>query len=133
MKPENRSVILTKLDRRSFLKLTGVAGGGLMLGLTVGCAPEEEEAAAPVVAPTSDDLFEPNAYISISSEGIVIYAQNPEIGQGVKTSLPMIVAEELDARWEDVTLDRPSPSRRCRQADAGCRCGRTLGGGHLRV
>jgi isoquinoline 1-oxidoreductase beta subunit len=104
MKPENRSVILTKLDRRSFLKLTGVAGGGLMLGLTVGCAPEEEEAAAPVVAPTSDDLFEPNAYISISSEGIVIYAQNPEIGQGVKTSLPMIVAEELDARWEDVTV-----------------------------
>lgn len=92
---------VSKLDRRTFLKLTGLAGGGLMLGVTVGCSPEEQ-AAAPTVA--GGQAFEPNAFVRIDADGIVIYAANPEIGQGVKTSLPMIVAEELDAAWADVTV-----------------------------
>ncbi len=93
---------ITRLDRRSFLRLTGLAGGGLMLGVSVGCSPEE--ANAPGSAPTSDGSFQPNAFVQISEAGIIIFAPVPEIGQGVKTSLPMIVAEELDAAWEDVTV-----------------------------
>jgi isoquinoline 1-oxidoreductase subunit beta len=95
----NRPV--TKLDRRAFLKLTGLAGGGLMLGVTVGCSREEQAAST---AAGSGDAFAPNAFVRIDADGIVIYAANPEVGQGVKTSLPMIVAEELDAAWADVTV-----------------------------
>jgi isoquinoline 1-oxidoreductase subunit beta len=106
MKPEdprNRKTLISKIDRRSFLRVTGIAGGGLMLGVTVGCSPEEQ-ADTSATATLPDVPFEPNAYVQISENGIVIFAPNPEVGQGVKTSLPMIVAEELDAAWDDVTV-----------------------------
>ena len=82
-----------RLDRRQFLKLTGVVGGGLMLASVAPKAYAQENA-----------TFQPNGYLKIDSEGIQIFAKNPEIGQGVKTSLPMIVAEELDASWSDVEV-----------------------------
>lgn len=84
---------VVKLDRRQFLKLTGVVGGGLMLASVAPKAQAQESA-----------TFQPNGYLKIDSEGIQIFAKNPEIGQGVKTSLPMIVAEELDASWSDVQV-----------------------------
>jgi isoquinoline 1-oxidoreductase beta subunit len=109
MKPDNpRSprTLIAKVDRRAFLKLTGLAGGGLMLGVTVGCSQEEqaEEQAATTTTAGAGEPFRPNAFVQISEDGIVIYAPNPEVGQGVKTALPMIVAEELDADWEEVTV-----------------------------
>ena len=85
-------VRIGKLDRRQFLKLTGLVGGGLMLSFTTPRAMANAGA------------LQPNGYIKIDAAGIVIYAKNPEIGQGVKTSLPMIVAEELDAAWADVQV-----------------------------
>ncbi|HEX7037298.1 MAG TPA: molybdopterin cofactor-binding domain-containing protein [Pseudomonadales bacterium] len=94
-----------KLDRRAFLKLTGMAGGGLILGVTVGCSgedPPDPQHSPPASGPAQ--AFQPNAFVQISQDGIVIYAPNPEVGQGVKTSLPMIVAEELDANWDEVTV-----------------------------
>ena len=81
-----------KLDRRQFLKLTGLVGGGLMLAFNTPRALGKAAA------------LQPNGYIKIDATGILLYAKNPEIGQGVKTSLPMIVAEELDAAWEDVEV-----------------------------
>lgn len=81
-----------KLDRRQFLKFTGLVGGGLMLSFTT-----------PRVLANAATL-QPNGYIKIDATGIVLYAKNPEIGQGVKTSLPMIVAEELDAAWDEVEV-----------------------------
>ncbi len=84
---------VVRLDRRQFLKLTGVVGGGLMLASVAPRAHAQESAS-----------FQPNGYLKIDSEGIQIFAKNPEIGQGVKTSLPMIVAEELDASWPDVEV-----------------------------
>jgi isoquinoline 1-oxidoreductase beta subunit len=85
------------LDRRSFLKVTGLAGAGLVLAFYVG-----NEAAAQT---GSSKTFAPNAFVSIASDGtITIMASNPEIGQGVKTSMPMIVAEELDADWAHVNV-----------------------------
>jgi isoquinoline 1-oxidoreductase beta subunit len=83
------------VSRRSFLKATGIAGGGLMLSFSV---PGFAEAAA--------DAGALSAYIRISPEGLVtIAAKNPEIGQGIKTSLPMIIAEELDVDWKDVRVE----------------------------
>jgi isoquinoline 1-oxidoreductase beta subunit len=86
----------TTLDRRSFFRITALAGGGFMLGTWNGEAAE-------AVAGT----FSPNAFVRITPQGLVtILSKTPEIGQGVKTSLPMIVAEELDVPWEKVTVEQ---------------------------
>ncbi len=92
----DRPLRIVKLDRRQFLKMTGAVGGGLMLSF----------GASKSMAVTTPGAFQPNGYVKIDESGIVLYAKNPEIGQGVKTSLPMIVAEELDAAWEDVTVEQ---------------------------
>ncbi len=89
------------VSRRSFLKTTGLASGGLLIGFNLFTACEQD------IKPIEDlallDYKDFNAYIKISSEGkVTIFAPNPEIGQGVKTSMPMLIAEELDVLWEDV-------------------------------
>lgn len=90
----DRCAGLAKVGRREFMQLTGLAGGGLMLAFTLRGAK------------AADGPLQPNGFLRIDEDGIVVYAKNPEIGQGVKTSLPMIVAEELDAAWEDVRVEQ---------------------------
>jgi isoquinoline 1-oxidoreductase subunit beta len=91
-----------KLSRRNFIKITGLAGGGLVLALQLG--PAVQKALAQSSAATT---FSANPYVQIKSDGsIVLFAKNPEVGQGVKTSLPMIVAEELDADWQKVEVQQ---------------------------
>ena len=87
------SLRIAKLGRRQFMKLTGLVGGGLMLAFSL-----------PRAAAAKGGPLQPNGYVRIDREGILLYAKNPEIGQGVKTSLPMILAEELDAAWRDVRV-----------------------------
>lgn len=88
-----------KVSRRSFLKVSALAGGGFMLvvnGLDAAKAGAVEET-----------LFQPNAFIRITPDGVVaIMAPNPEVGQGVKTSLPMLVAEELDVDWQKLVVEQ---------------------------
>jgi isoquinoline 1-oxidoreductase beta subunit len=97
MKPATES---PRIDRRHFIKVSALAGGGLLIGTYVHLG--ELDAAEPLGAAAD---FAPNAFISISSSGAVsLIAPNSEMGQGVKTSLPMIVAEELDVAWEQVTI-----------------------------
>jgi len=92
-----------KLDRRNFIKITGLAGGGLVLALSLGPAAKTALAQAKPAATT----FEANPYVQIKTDGtVVLFAKNPEVGQGVKTSLPMIVAEELDADWTKVRVEQ---------------------------
>lgn len=91
------------LNRRQFLQAGAVAGGGFLL--TSYFAPLARLEQLRNVSPAAD--FVPNAYIKITPDGVVtIVAKNPEIGQGVKTSLPMIIADELDADWESVRVDQ---------------------------
>ncbi|WP_298762609.1 molybdopterin cofactor-binding domain-containing protein [uncultured Polaribacter sp.] len=90
-------------SRRNFLKTSVLASGGMLIGFNflTACKPE---AKMPV---TIDNLNfnDFNAYIKISEEGYVtIFSPNPEIGQGVKTAMPMIIAEELDVAWKNVTV-----------------------------
>ena len=88
-----------QLSRRGFIKLTGVAGGGFVLALSLGPATEK----ALAQAGSGDATLNP--YVQIRADGkIVLFAKNPEVGQGVKTSLPLIVAEELDADWQQVEV-----------------------------
>lgn len=103
-----------KLDRRSFLKFTGLAGGGLLLGFSIG---------QPVEAATPDE-FAPNAFLRIAHDGsILIFNKGPEIGQGIKTAFPLIIAEELDARWSDVHVEQApvNPAVYGRQSAGGSR------------
>ena len=90
------------VNRRSFLKVSAVAGGGLMIALYADVTDvlAQGRAGGPPPAPLS-----PDAFITISPEGIVtITGKNPEIGQGIRTALPMIIAEELDVDWKDVRV-----------------------------
>jgi isoquinoline 1-oxidoreductase subunit beta len=104
-----------RLDRRSFLKLTGLAGGGLMLAFSYG-----GEARAAVA---KSDLS-PNAFVRIATNGkIYILSKGPEIGQGIKTAFPLIIAEELDAKWSDVFVEQApvNPAVFGRQSAGGSR------------
>lgn len=95
------TIVKTQVNRRSFLKASALAGGGLMIGFSWGCNPMEAERAAP------KEWFEMNAFLSIADNGqVTIMSPNPEIGQNVKTSMPMIIAEELDIAWEDVIVQQ---------------------------
>ena len=89
-----------RMDRRSFFKITGVAGGGLILASVLPMALAAAEDVDSLVV--SSEL---NAFIKVSSDGkITIYFANAEMGQGIKTALPMVVAEELGASWKDVEV-----------------------------
>src|SRR4051812_18166463 len=91
------------IDRRSFLKFTALAGGGLVLGYYLGSA--SSAFAAEIVKPVEGAEFKPNAFIRIAPDGVVtLVSKQPEIGQGIKTSLPMILAEELEVNWKDVVI-----------------------------
>ncbi|PLK26511.1 molybdopterin cofactor-binding domain-containing protein [Novosphingobium sp. TH158] len=83
------------LNRRAFLSVSALAGGGMALGLTM-------PGAMAATAPAGSAL---SVWVAIAADGKVeITSKNPEIGQGIKTSLPMMVAEELDCDWAQVSV-----------------------------
>ena len=90
------------LDRRSFLKITTASTGGLLIAFYAD--PIDTVFAQ---APPSSQKFVPTAFVHVSPDNLfTITAKNPEIGQGVKTSLPMLIAEELDVDWKDVRVEQ---------------------------
>jgi isoquinoline 1-oxidoreductase beta subunit len=93
----------THIDRRSFLRLAAFAGGGLVLGHYARAADGAQIASLDVEKPGG--VFIPNAFIRIAPDGsVTVFSARPEVGQGIKTSLPMVVAEELGADWRSVTV-----------------------------
>jgi isoquinoline 1-oxidoreductase beta subunit len=102
-------------SRRDFLRASAAVGGGLLLEFSL---PVASFAVAPGAAATL------NAYVRIAPDGLVtIISKNPEIGQGIKTMLPMLIAEELDADWANVRTEQaPSdPALYGRQFAGGSR------------
>ncbi len=82
-----------------------MAGGGMMVGFNwwAGCKPATSTATLQM----PDEWFDINAYVKIGKNGVVtIMSPNPEFGQNVKTSMPMIVAEELDVDWKTVIVEQ---------------------------
>jgi len=85
-------------SRRDFLKTSALAGGGLLLGFTLPGASRLVQAAG---------VFSPNAYIRIASDNqITVICGLSEMGQGVHTAIPMLVAEELDADWSKIKVQQ---------------------------
>ena len=101
-----------QLSRKDFLKVSALTGGSMLISF-------------PFFSNAADTMnttdFMPNAYITIHADGtIVLSAPNPEIGQGVKTSLPLVLAEELCVDWEKVKIElAPLDSRMGRQVAGG--------------
>ena len=93
----------TQVNRRQFLQVSALAGGGVLLATSF--EPLGRLDALAATTPAAD--FAPNAYIRLTPDGFVtIIAKNPEIGQGVKTMLPMLIAEELDVDWDKVRIEQ---------------------------
>src|SRR5581483_10364473 len=95
---ENQNAV----QRRSFLKISLLAGGGVMFGLAT-----ENEAKAQGRGGQQQAPPDPHNYIEVAPDGsVTIVAKNPEVGQGVKTMLPMLIAEELDVDWNKVKIEQ---------------------------
>jgi isoquinoline 1-oxidoreductase beta subunit len=102
------------IDRRAFLQVSALAGGGLLVGFRLGSAA------------TAGDAFAPNVFVRITPDGVVtLISKNPEVGQGIKTTFPMILAEELDVDWKGIRIE---------QADSDeAKYGRQVAGGSTAV
>ena len=91
------------MHRRSFLQVSALAGGGLLLGFHW----QQDLSAQAQGAPPPPPPLSPNAFIRIQPDGkVTIIAKNPEVGQGIRTSLPMVIADELDVDWSAVTYEQ---------------------------
>jgi isoquinoline 1-oxidoreductase beta subunit len=100
------------VNRRDFIRLSAVSSLGLVIGI-------------PKIGLTADAVTELHPLIRIGADGsITLYAQNPELGQGVKTALPMIIAEELDVDWNAIRVE---------QADWNPRLDNQFSGGSLSI
>jgi isoquinoline 1-oxidoreductase subunit beta len=112
--------VKTTINRRSFLKASVLAGGGMMLSFSwlAGCvqSPDGEVLEMP------EQWFEFNSFIKIGNNGVVnLMSPNPEFGSNVKTSMPMILADELDVEWKNVIVEQADfyPERFERQFTGG--------------
>ena len=98
------NIVKTSIGRRSFIKRSTMASGGVILTFNwlVSCDMTPSKIKA-----LPKEWFKINGFLKIAENGLItIMSPNPEIGQNVKTSMPMIVAEELDANWEDVIVEQ---------------------------
>jgi isoquinoline 1-oxidoreductase beta subunit len=87
-----------ELSRRAFFKVSAIAGGGMAIAATMPMAAK---------AMAQGAAAELNAFITIHPDNtITMIGKNPEIGQGIKTMLPMLIAEELDADWDLVSIQQ---------------------------
>ena len=100
------------LNRRSFLKLSAMAGTGLVLGFQI---PDTDAAPAVInlsrVARQTGE-FVPNAYLRIAPDGTVtMLVHRTEMGQGVNTAVPMMLAEELEVEWSNIRVEHAPADR----------------------
>ncbi|WP_394993563.1 molybdopterin cofactor-binding domain-containing protein [Emticicia sp.] len=99
------SIVKTSYNRRSFLKASALSTGGMLLSFSWLTGFKSDDKLETANLPK--EWFELNSYIKITDKGeITLFSPNPEFGQNVMTSLPMILAEELDVNWENVNVEQ---------------------------
>jgi isoquinoline 1-oxidoreductase subunit beta len=109
---EPKSTNAALVGRRSFLRVTAIGGGGFLLALYADPVSKALAAQGGLIslppAPTSPNAkFVATAFIKVTADGsVTIMSKNPEVGQGIKTALPMILADEFDVDWQDVTVQQ---------------------------
>lgn len=92
-------------NRRTFIRTSSLASGGLLIGFNFFTACKDS--VKPPIDISKLNFNDFNAFIKIADNGMVtIFSPNPEIGQGVKTSMPMLIAEELDVAWDNVFVQQ---------------------------
>ncbi len=93
-----QTTLQLSLDRRQFLKVSGLAAGGLFVGVSL---PNTS------IADTKATVFNPNAFIHLQENGdVLIYCGRCEMGQGISTALPSVVADEMEADWSFVRVEQ---------------------------
>jgi isoquinoline 1-oxidoreductase beta subunit len=104
-----------RLSRRDFLKLVGTSGKGLVLAVYLeACTPETD---TPEVAPTTPIaatptphppfVWQPNVQLTVDNHGtLTVITFRSEMGQGIRTALAMLVADEMDIEWENVRIEQ---------------------------
>src|ERR1041384_851569 len=106
-----------QLDRRSFIKVSALAGGGMLISFY---ADSELVAQRGGQAPAATPI-NPNTYIKIHPDNtFTIVAKNPETGQGIRNALPMIIADEFDVDWKQVKIEQADLDQKYGR-DAGAR------------
>src|SRR5438128_6900227 len=114
-----------QLDRRSFIKVSALAGGGLMIGLYTQPELLSQQRGGGPPAPTA---LNPNTYITVHPDNtFTIIAKNPETGQGIRNALPMIIADEFDVDWKQVKVQQADLDTKYAR-DAGITAGQIEGG-----
>src|SRR6185503_17108405 len=92
-----------ELNRRGFLRVSFAAAGGLFISLHLDRRASAQEGVSASQAPPAKTGYPPDAFVNIRPDGkIVIQVNRLEFGQGVQTALPMVLADEMDADWNNV-------------------------------
>jgi len=108
---------IENLSRRAFLKAGLTAGAGLTLGIYLPALAAQQHPAGPGIAGGAErapTVFEPNAFVRVGTDdGVTVIVKHLEMGQGTYTGLPTLVAEELDARWDQIRAEgAPADAKR---------------------
>ncbi len=100
MKTETHESKIFKVSRRDFLKSTSMSMSGLLLGISFSCTDASKK-----LAGNPDYIFSPNLFISVNGNGdVILIAHRSEMGTGIRTSLPLIIADEMEADWNRVKV-----------------------------
>ena len=112
---------INQINRRDFVKLFGLASGGILLGCTVSSDQKE-------FIPQESGTFTPNLFVQIQKDGnIILLASRSEMGQGIRTSLASAIADELEADWKYITVKQATGDAKYgNQNTDGSRSVRTL-------
>src|SRR6187549_1674405 len=102
MKTELSESTIFKVSRRDFLKSTSISMSGLLLGITFSCSDTSKK-----LLGNPDYVFSPNLFITLNGNGdVTLVAHRSEMGTGIRTSLPLVIADELEADWNRVTVQQ---------------------------
>ena len=109
--PQKQESVIANVSRRDFLKTSAIVGGSVfILGVWTGCQTGDVPYDDPRVAASGamgDAVFQPNIFLAINESGdVFIVCSRSEMGQGVRTGMPVVIADELGADWNRVHVEQ---------------------------